>query len=194
MKPESNLFPSETLNFTKGASFSVGQHLPILKNWAWLIETGVVKTYTWGDRGNAITLGYWGKGDLVGQPLSRVSPYKMQCCTPVKAQQVPATLWSGWGKCLCQHCQESEELLLITRCEPLRERLRLFLTWLAHKFGQPVEKGLQITFRLTHQEIADAIGSSRVSVTRLLRTLEHQGAIARFGSKIVVKVVKSGKA
>lgn len=97
MKPESNLFPSETLNFTKGASFSVGQHLPILKNWAWLIETGVVKTYTWGDRGNAITLGYWGKGDLVGQPLSRVSPYQMQCCTPVKAQQVPATLWSGWG-------------------------------------------------------------------------------------------------
>jgi len=42
MKPEPNLFPSEVLNFMKGVSFTVGQHLPILKNWACLIKSGVV--------------------------------------------------------------------------------------------------------------------------------------------------------
>lgn len=186
MKPKSNFLRSQSLSFTKEGNFTVGQHLPILQNWAWLIESGVVKTYTLDEKGNPIILGYWGKGELVGQPLSRVSPYQMQCCTPVKAQQVPSTLWSSWGQCLCYHCQQSEELLLITRCEPLRERLRLFLIWLAQRFGQPVEKGLQISFRLTHQEIADAIGSSRVTITRLLSNLEHQGAIARLESRIVV--------
>lgn len=186
MKPKQNISHSESLSFTKEGSFTAGQHFPILQNWAWLIEKGVVKTYTLDEEGNPIILGYWGMGDLVGQPLSRVSPYRMQCCTPVKAQQVPSTLWSSWGQCLCHHCQQSEELLLITRCEPLRERLRLFLVWLAHKFGQPVEKGWQIGFRLTHQEIADAIGSSRVSVTRLLSKLEQQGLIKRLNHHCIV--------
>jgi CRP-like cAMP-binding protein len=70
----------------------------------------------------------------------------------------------------------------------MRERLRLFLVWLAHKFGQQMEHGWQIGFRLTHQDLADAIGSSRVTVTRLLSKLEKQGAIARFDrGQIIVK-------
>ncbi|MDR9403363.1 MAG: Crp/Fnr family transcriptional regulator [Halothece sp. Uz-M2-17] len=186
MSAEQNPFPTQPLSFTKEARFSQGQHLPICQNWAWLIETGVVKTYTWNEQGNTIILGYWGKGELVGQALSVVSPYQVECCTPVKAQQVPATLWSSWGECLSQRCQQSEELLFIHRCDPLQERLRLFLVWLAHKFGQPVKEGWKICFKLTHQELADAIGSSRVTVTRLLRTLEQQGIIKRFGRNCIV--------
>ncbi len=30
---------------------------------------------------------------LIGQALSMVSPYEMQCCTPVKVQRVPPGLW-----------------------------------------------------------------------------------------------------
>jgi len=56
------------------------------------------------------------------------------------------------------------------------------------KFGQPVKEGWKIGFKLPHQELADAIGSSRVTVTRLLRRLEQQGVIERFGrNSIVVK-------
>jgi CRP-like cAMP-binding protein len=186
MKAEQNIFSSQRLSFTKEANFSQGQHLPIFQDWAWLIQTGVVKTYTWNEQGNTIILGYWGKGELVGQPLSVVSPYQVECCTPVAAQRVPATLWSNWGQCLSHHCQQSEELLLITRCEPLQERLHLFLLWLARKFGQPVKEGWKIGFKLTHQELADAIGSSRVTVTRLLSTLEQQGLIDRFHRHCIV--------
>lgn len=203
MKPKQNTLNSERLSFTKEASFLTGQHLPkslsepnLTKNvpppnsskWAWLIETGVVKTYTWDEEGNQIILGYWGMGDLIGQPLSMVSPYEMQCCTAVTAQRVPPTLWCSWGQCLSHHCQQGEELLLINRCEPIRKRLRLFLVWLANKFGQRMEQGWYIGFRLTHQELADAIGSSRVTVTRLLSQLEQQGIIIRLDrSYIVVK-------
>jgi len=56
------------------------------------------------------------------------------------------------------------------------------------KFGQPVKEGWKIGFKLPHQELADAIGSFRVTVTRLLRRLEQQGVIERFGrNSIVVK-------
>jgi len=203
MKPQRNVLDSEIVSFTKPASFMRGQYLPKklcesnltrkvtsqnASEWAWLIETGVVKTYTLREDGNVIILGYWGRGDLIGQPLSRVSPYEMQCCTSVKAQRVPPGLWSSWGQYLSHHCQQSEELLLINRCEPMSERLRLFLIWLANKFGQRMEHGWQIGFRLTHQDLADAIGSSRVTVTRLLSKLEQQGAITRFDrNHIIVK-------
>jgi len=186
MSAEQNPFPTKPLSFTKEARFTQGQHLPIWQNWAWLIETGIVKTYTRNDQGNTIILGYWGKGELVGQPLSVISPYQVECCTPVEAQQVPATLWSSWGECLSQRCQQGEELLFIHRCEPLQERLRLFLVWLARKFGQPVKEGWQISFKLTHQELAEAIGSSRVTVTRLLKRLEQKDIIKRFGRHCIV--------
>jgi CRP-like cAMP-binding protein len=85
MKPKQNILDSEGLSFTKEARFLTGQHLPkslsdsnatrqfiphSASKWAWLIETGVVKTYTWNEEGNQIILGYWGMGDLIGQPLS----------------------------------------------------------------------------------------------------------------------------
>lgn len=187
MKPQQqNVLYSELLSFPKEASFAMGNHLPASSKWAWLIKTGVIKTYTWNDDGNAIILGYWGKGELVGPPLSVVSPYLMQCRTPVEVQRVVTEEWFHWGQCLCHHCQESERLLYINRVEPLQERLRLFLVWIAHKFGCQVDTGWQIKFKLTHQEIAEAVGGSRVSITRLLRELEKQGDIERLPPRSIV--------
>ena len=189
MKPQpNNILSSELLRFPKEASFAKGEHLPNSSKWAWLIKTGVIKTYTWNQAGNAIILGYWGRGELVGSPLSVISPYLIQCRTAVEVQRVLKEEWSHWGKCLSHHCQESEKLLYINRMEPLQERLRLFLLWLASKFGRPVEAGWHIDFKLTHQELAEAVGGSRVSVTRLLSELEKKAEIERWpGRSIVVK-------
>jgi hypothetical protein len=49
-----------------------------------------------------------------------------------------------------------------------------------------VEKGHLIDLRLTHQEIAEILGITRVTVTRLLREFEQQGAIARLPHKFIV--------
>lgn len=54
------------------------------------------------------------------------------------------------------------------------------LTLLSQKFGREVEQGLLIDLRLTHQDIAELLGSTRVTVTRILRQLEQQGLIQRF--------------
>ncbi len=186
MKPQSNLLYSELLSFPKEANFSIGEHLPASPQWAWLIKTGVIKTYTWTQEGNAIIVGYWGRGELVGPPLSVVSPYLMQCRSDVEVQRVVSKEWSHWGQCLSHHCQENEKLLYINRVEPLQERLRLFLVWLAQKLGCQVDSGWQINFKLTHQEIAEAVGGSRVSVTRLLRELEKEGKIERWPRRSIV--------
>lgn len=66
------------------------------------------------------------------------------------------------------------------------QRLQQLLGWLALKFGRPVEQGRLIQLRLTHQDMADAIGTSRVTVTRMMRELERNGEIGYSGKNCVI--------
>lgn len=59
------------------------------------------------------------------------------------------------------------------------ERLTKLLIWLAQKFGSKVSQGILIELRLTHHELADMIGSTRVTVTRLLNQLDKEKIIVR---------------
>jgi CRP-like cAMP-binding protein len=43
-----------------------------------------------------------------------------------------------------------------------------------------------IDLRLTHQDIAEIIGSTRVTVTRLLNAFEKQGIIQRMQRRFIV--------
>ncbi|WP_187329235.1 helix-turn-helix domain-containing protein [Halomicronema hongdechloris] len=78
-----------------------------------------------------------------------------------------------------------QELLRI-RHGNIRQRLELFLQWLAQRFGRPIRQGQLIQLRLTHQNIADTIGTTRVTVTRLLQELEHAQVISWFHRRQIV--------
>jgi CRP-like cAMP-binding protein len=67
----------------------------------------------------------------------------------------------------------------ILHCRHAESSLLQLLTWLAKRFGQEVEQGKLIDLRLTHQDIAELIGLTRVTVTRVLSDLEKQGMIQR---------------
>ena len=57
----------------------------------------------------------------------------------------------------------------------IEEKVKAFLELMATDFGTPVAEGLKIDFRMTHQDIANAIGSTRVSITRILSKLRETG-------------------
>ncbi|MBD2309063.1 Crp/Fnr family transcriptional regulator [Chroococcidiopsis sp. FACHB-1243] len=143
------------------------------------IERGVVRTVTWSEEGTVMTLGYWGTGDVIGQPLSNIQPYQVECITSVEVSYVPSYQREWVLTAICRHVQQAEELLSIIRQTNARDRLLQMLLWLARKFARPVERGRLIDLRLTHQEIAEFIGMTRVSVTRLLSQLEQEGIIDR---------------
>jgi CRP-like cAMP-binding protein len=67
--------------------------------------------------------------------------------------------------------------LIRLRQGQVRQRLHMLLDWLAFKFGHPINQGRLIQLRLTHQDMADAIGTTRVTVTRLMQELERNGEI-----------------
>lgn len=160
-------------------SFSYRDFIPLQPNALWHITWGAARTLTWNEEGMLTTLGYWGPGDVVGQPLSRIQPYQIQCLTSVEVHYIPSHQCHEALDALLLHIQQAEEFLMIVRHERMHSRLHQLLIWLANKFGRPVSTGLVIDLRLTHQAIAEAIGTTRVTVTRLLNEFERDGVICR---------------
>ena len=65
-------------------------------------------------------------------------------------------------------------------------RLVSFLLILCRDFGVPGQDGIRIDLKLSHQAIAEAIGSTRVTVTRLLGDLRQKNMISIHKKKITV--------
>ncbi|MEM8673761.1 MAG: Crp/Fnr family transcriptional regulator [Cyanobacteria bacterium P01_G01_bin.67] len=160
-------------------TFASGDLMTLEPNHYWLLQQGIVKTCTWTEEGTPITLGYWGEDDLIGQPLSLVYPYQVKCLTTVHALSIPLEYTSKITDLIQSHIQQTEEVLCILRSHKVYQRLRRILVWLSHKFGQEMEIGQLIDLRLTHQELAELVGATRVTVTKLINQLEQEGFLSR---------------
>jgi len=152
----------------------------------WLIQHGAVRTLTWSEEGTAITLGYWGPGDVVGHALSRLQPYEIQCLTNVEISLLPKTLWHQAVDAIVWHIQQTEKLLSIVHLNPTSLRLWQFLVWLSDRFGRDVDQGRLITLPLTHQEIAEAIATIRVTVSRLLQQFKLEGRLLQHNRQLIL--------
>lgn len=60
-------------------------------------------------------------------------------------------------------------------------RILGILTLLGERFGRPHPLGLLVDVRLTHAQLASAVGATRATVTRLLTSLERSGEILVVG-------------
>ena len=159
--------------------FKYREEMPLTANVLWKLEQGVVRTLTWNLEGTLITTGFWGAGDVVGQPLSSIKPYRIECLTKVEASILPSDRWYPALDAVLSHIQKAEEFLSILQSQQVRDRLVQLLVWLSQKFGRQTERGRLIEIRLTHQELAEVINTSRVTITRLINELEREQAIAR---------------
>ena len=65
------------------------------------------------------------------------------------------------------------------------DRLLGFLTLLVDEYGEPCENGYYLPFPLTHAQIGSAIGSTRVTVTRLMGKLRQRGLIQSHGENLI---------
>jgi len=160
--------------------FSPLELVPYRDDVLWQIHHGVVRTMTWSEEGVLIILGYWGPGDIVGHSLSRFQPYQIQCLTSVEMSVLPKTQWHLVLDSVVSHIQQTQELLRIVHQNPLEQRLWQFLVWFEQRFGCDTEQGRLIDLKLlTHEYIAAALNTTRVTVTRLMQQFESEGLLRR---------------
>lgn len=168
------------------SAFSRRSRLPLRRDYLWQIESGVVRTYTYRDNGTILTLGIWGKGDVVSRLLSTAEVYHIECLTVVEVNELPLNQYYEVNQTLIQHIQQMQEFLDIVQCYPVETALLKLLTWLGKKFGQEVNQGQLIDVQLTHQELAETLGVTRVTVTRLLKDFEKSGIIERLPRRFIL--------
>jgi CRP-like cAMP-binding protein len=152
----------------------------------WQINSGLVRSLTWLEDGSIVALGVWGAGDIVGKSLSTVEPYQIECLTKVEAVLLPPTDLSDLAETLFAHIQQAEALTLIRSYKRCDMMLLKFLAWLGKRFGQQVAAGRLLDLRLTHQDLSEFLGATRVTITRTLSQLEQQGMIQRLSLKRII--------
>jgi len=158
--------------------FKRHEYIPSRSDVLWQIKTGIVRTMTWDEEGNQIILGLWSAGDIIGSLMSTLEPYQIQCLNDVEVEVLPSILWEQASSAIIAHCHQTQHLLSISHCRTIEIKLKKFLTWLSEKFGKPCDRGILIDLKLTHQDIADTIGSTRVTMTRSLNQLRLEGLIS----------------
>ncbi len=151
----------------------------------WEIESGFVRIVTWDEEGNVTTLGLWGPGEHLELSSFGIYPYQVECLTPARFHQVTETPEQSSVR-LRHKTQRTEELLYLLQIRCTRSRLQHVLHWLAERFGHSTPAGQLLPLRLTHQELADLIGSTRVTVTRILNQLQSQGEVQLLCRQIVL--------
>lgn len=152
----------------------------------WLVVEGVVKLTTISERGEEMLVGLVGDSMVFGPSLTALQTYQAVALSDVKLALIPISeiaqspkLAQAILSSLKQRLQQTESLLAIYGQIRVEERLNSLLMLLKQAIGQPVEQGIRLRARLTHQDFASACCTTRVTVTRLLGKLQDQGKITQ---------------
>jgi len=173
-----NLYQERTLQ-----PYRSGKAIPMGDSEIWLVCRGVVQLVTSYPNGEEAILGLACPSMPFGWPLTFIYPYRATALTDVglmsltltELEQSPPQLTSSIFHQLSQRLQQTEALLaLVGHCR-VEDRLRQLLLLLKQEIGQPVDQGTRLSVRLTHQHLANAISTTRVTVTRLMGKLQQEG-------------------
>lgn len=132
-----------------------------------------------------------------GQPFEIVahSPFTLQAYSHVDQTSVLWMYWhdlDNWPHFRREvldafRYQHQRKLLWLSTLGQRRtiDRLLGFLRLLIEEFGEPCSNGYCLPFPLTHAQIGSAIGSTRVTVTRLMGKLRQRELIYTQGDNLI---------
>ncbi len=174
----------ELYQHKKALNYPKGKEIPLFKQDILLVQQGIVYISTFDDEGNSMLLALASSSMPFGLPLTFVDPYIATALTNVSLLRFTASEIDQYFdlnrlilRGLDQRLQQSEAIQSVLGTRHIQERLYRFLLLLSREIGEPVADGMRITARLTHQQLASTIGTTRVTVTRILGKLQGNGKI-----------------
>lgn len=169
-------------------------------DYLYLILKGKVRQYFLDADGNERTILILSKGDLFGEVTMIQEDYDKVITKTYTHTKVCRISKKDFMEYLAQNSElyNSILLMLTTKFRILmsqlydisyfdaKARLYRLLKRLSVQHGIAIAEGKKIDLKLTHEDLASMIGSTRSTVTRLLKQLEGEGVIARKGRYIVL--------
>jgi len=162
-------------------TFRAGQLIPMNPQDVWIVARGVVQLSTFYPNGDEALLGLAVPSMPFGLTLSLIQPYQaiamsevmLMCLNMAEIEQSPQLSQAVLHQ-MGRRLRQTEAMLAMAGYRRVEERLRQLLTLLQAEIGQPVASGTRLSVRLTHQHLASAIGTTRVTITRLLGQLRKE--------------------
>ncbi|MEM7770001.1 MAG: Crp/Fnr family transcriptional regulator [Cyanobacteria bacterium P01_A01_bin.37] len=159
-----------------------GQSIPMEPQEIWIVCRGVVQLGTLYATGDEALLGLACPSMPFGLPLTSIRPYQASALTNVDLMRLSISeiesspvLAQSIFRHMGRRLQQTEAILAMVGYRRVEERLRHLLLLLQQEVGQPDDQGTRLGVRLTHQQLANTIGTTRVTVTRLLNQLKDEG-------------------
>ena len=164
--------------------FLKGEIIPLKPQIIWQVCQGVVKLTTISESGEEVLVGLAGPALPFGTDLTSLHTYQAIALTEVELVCFSITdlaaspsLAQSILPQINQRLRQTEALLAISGQRRVKDRFLQLLQLLKQEIGQDVDKGTRLSVRFTHQDLADACSTTRVTITRLLGKLQEQGTI-----------------
>ncbi len=171
------LYRERTLN-----PFSTGQQIPLFSDEWVIVCRGVAQISTFYPNGNEALIGFAGPSMPLGLPLTALDPYQATAMTDVDVLRLSVAevessevLSKGLLRHVIRRLRQTEAMLALSGRRRVEDRLQQLLALLAMELGSATPEGTRLNVRLTHQNLANAIGTTRVTITRLLNRFREQG-------------------
>ncbi len=164
--------------------YSKGESIPLNDESIWLVCQGLVKLSAVSEA-QEVVVGLAGSQMPFGNSLTSLETYQATALSK-KVQLVSISLKEiAASPSLAQallpkinrRLQQTESFLAISGQRRVIDRLQHLLLLLKQEFGQPIPQGTRLSVRLTHNELASACCTTRVTMTRLLGKLQQKGMI-----------------
>ncbi|WP_341529715.1 PAS domain-containing protein [Nostoc sp. UHCC 0302] len=171
-------------------NYCKGDIIPLQPKSIWLVSQGLVKLSTMNETGEEVFIGLAGPSMPFGSSITSLPIYQVTSLSPevelvcISLEEIAASprLAQALLPQISARVRQAELLLNIAGKRRVSDRLYYLLLWLTQEFGEPVAQGTRLSVRLTHQDLADACCTTRVTVTRELNKLQQQRKIL-FDSK-----------
>ena len=170
---------STALRFKR--QFNRGERIHMEEDRVIQIQRGAMRSTSLHNDGSEVLIGFYGPGDVL------VAHTTHSCHVEMTAHTSLAVTYERWAEAsrkpafyarlkerICQM-----ELWSSMQARPvLEERLLGILQVIAGKFATQTEDGLLLQIKITHEQLAGAIGATRTTVTRLLGNLRKAGKLS----------------
>ncbi len=163
------------------------------------IEKGRVRVTRLSPEGKTVILALLGPGDLIGEAAWETGEHDSYAETveETRLYQLGRESFQGFirensefGLRLIQiiglRLKEAQSRIEDLVFRPVPSRVARLLLALAESHGRVTPNGIKVEFRLTHQEIANLVGSSRVTVTQILNRFRHHHWIEIESKKVTI--------
>ncbi len=124
-------------------------------DYVYLIQRGRLNIYRLNDSGRQVTVAFRRVGEIVGM-----------------AEALGARL------------REAHSVIHEMASYQVPARIALILLKLSEKAGTPTSDGVSLNLKMTHEEIARMVGTSRQSVTTVLNSFKQEGSVTFKGREI----------